>query len=168
MLSISLIVNGGRLFSDFPQESTFDLKVGTCCFSNRVLFNVTAAGCGNMLSRSFISSVFVSAKNLLSRLPGVKFEILFSSVTNNFRSSAMGRLISTNNKLIMFLLSVSTPLFAIFILFYHVRPRFHVNDLLRNRIWEKRIWPYLNDGRVVQLPCQIQRIWYLKSNFGVK
>ena len=39
----------------------------------------------------------------------------------------------------MFSLSVSTLLFATLILFYHVKPRFHVNDLLRNRIREKRI-----------------------------
>ena len=94
--SISLIVNGGRLSSDFPQESSFDLKVGTYCFSNRVLFNVTAAGSGNMPSSSFISSVFDSAKNLLSRLLGVKFETLFLSVANNFHSNSMGWLISIN------------------------------------------------------------------------
>ena len=51
----------------------------------------------------------------------------------------MGWLISINNKLTMFSLSVSTLLFASLILFYHVKPRFHVNDLLRNRIREKRI-----------------------------
>ena len=39
----------------------------------------------------------------------------------------------------MFSPSVSTLLFGILILFYHVKPRFHVNDLLRNRIREKRI-----------------------------
>ena len=39
----------------------------------------------------------------------------------------------------MFSLSVSTLLSAIFILFYHVKSRFHVNDLLRNGIREKRI-----------------------------
>ena len=55
----------------------------------------------------------------------------------------MGWLISINNKLIMFSLSVSTLLFATLILFYHVKPRFHVNDLLRNRIREKRIRRYL-------------------------
>ena len=63
---------------------------------------------------------------------------LFSSVTNNFHSNSKGRLISTHNKLIIFSLSVSTLLFAIFILLYHVKPRFHVNDLFRNRIREKR------------------------------
>ena len=89
-------MNGGRLSSDFPQESSFDLKVGTYCFSNRVLFNVTAAGSGNMPSSSFISSVFDSAKNLLSRLLGVKFETLFLSVANNFHSNSMGWLISIN------------------------------------------------------------------------
>ena len=64
---------------------------------------------------------------------------LFSSVTNNFHSNSRGRLISTSNKLIMFSLSVLTLLFAISILFYHVKPHFHVNDLLRNQIQEKRI-----------------------------
>ena len=108
-------MNGGRLFSDFSQGSSFDWKVGTCCFSNQVLFNVTAAACGNILSTSFISSVFFSAKNLLSRLSGVKYETLFSSVANNFCSNSMGWLISINNKVIMFSLSVSTLLFAIFI-----------------------------------------------------
>ena len=39
----------------------------------------------------------------------------------------------------MFSLPVSTLLSAIFILFYHVKSRFRVNDLLRNRIREKRI-----------------------------
>ena len=68
-----------------------------------------------------------------------KWIYLFSSVTNNFHSNSKGRLISTNNKLIMFSLSVSTLLLAIFILLYHVKPRFRVNDLLRNRIREKRI-----------------------------
>ena len=124
--SISLLVKDRRLSSDFPQECSFDIKVGTCCFSNQVLFNITAAGCRNIRSTSFILSMFVSAKNLLSRLPGVKFETLFSAVTNNL----MGQLMSTNNKLIMFSLSVLTLLLVIFIPFYHDKPRFHVNDLL--------------------------------------
>ena len=51
----------------------------------------------------------------------------------------MGWSISTNNKLIMFLLSVLTLLFAIFILFYHVKSSFHVNDLLSSQIPEMRI-----------------------------
>ena len=84
-------------------------------------------------------SVFVSAKSLLSRLSGVKFETLFSSVANNFHSNSMGWLISVNNKLFMFSLSVSTLLLAILILLYHVKPRFQVNDLLHNRIRKKRI-----------------------------
>ena len=88
--------------------------------------------------------MFVSDKNLFSRLSGVIFETLFSSVTNNFHSNSVGRLIPTNSKLIIFLLSVSTLLFAIFILFYHVRPCFHVNDLLHNRIREKRIKQHLD------------------------
>ena len=49
----------------------------------------------------------------------------------------MDRLISTNNKLIMFSLSVLTLLFVIFIFFNHVKPRFHVKDLLQNEIREK-------------------------------
>ena len=71
-------------------------------------------------------TVFISTKNLLPRLSGVKFETLFSSVTSNL----MSQLMSTNNKLIIFSLSVLTLLFVIFILFYHVKPCFHVNDLL--------------------------------------
>ena len=45
----------------------------------------------------------------------------------------------------MFSLSVSTLVLAIFILFYHVKPRFHVNDLLRNWIREKRISSHQHD-----------------------
>ena len=42
--------------------------------------------------------VLVSAKNLLSRLSGVKFETLFSSVANNFHSNGIVWLVSINNK----------------------------------------------------------------------
>ena len=37
-------------------------------------------------------------------------------------------------------------LFAILILFYHVKPRFYANDLLRNRIREKRIINFAQEG----------------------
>ena len=66
-------------------------------------------------------------------MSGVKFETLFSLATNNFYSNSIGRLISTKNKIVMFSLSILTLLF---ILFYHAKPRFHVNDLLRNQIRE--------------------------------
>ena len=137
--SISLIRNGGRLSTDFPQESSFGLKVETYYFWNRVLLNITAVGLETYYQHLSFLSVFVSAKNLLSRLSGVKFETLFALVTNNSHSNSIGRLIPTNNKLIMLLLLVLTLLLAIFILLYHVKLCFHVNDLLRNRTWEKSI-----------------------------
>ena len=93
--------------------------------------------CVKHASNILCFTCFASAKKLLSRLSGVKLETLFSSVKNNSHSNSLGRLMLTNNKLIMFSLSVLTLLFAIFILLYHIMPRFHVNDLLCNRIREK-------------------------------
>ena len=54
----------------------------------------------------------------------------------------MGWLTSINNKLIVFAISFDTAV-RHFNFVSHVKPRFHVNDLLRNRIREKRIRRYL-------------------------
>ena len=61
-------MNGGRLSGDFTQESSFDLKIGTCCFSNWVLFNVTAAGVGPTINKNqkyFSLSGYQSAETLI-------------------------------------------------------------------------------------------------------